>query len=316
MANQAPHFPASFLYQIIVDVNTNNPSNSPKYIKNIRRRQRDIYSSESEDENMSLTTSLDLEDDTDESLDHSLQDTSGQEESLAAEIESIEDDADDHKIEENPRKNILLTEKDLRNDAWLTDIEITEFLLRIREYFESQNTAYFGLNDPIVLAGLRIGNINMRAENFVEVLNSSRNHWVCVAGGLAFPNQDICLFDSMTRSSIDPQLGTTCSLIVVPTRLAKGNLIFRIQKVGKQRRSFCGYYALANAMAICLGLDPEQLIFDELQLREHFINIIHHNQPMSMFPYNLKKRVNNTNHKNLIFDLSRVELTDRQYYLD
>jgi len=264
---------------------------------------------------MSLKAESDREDDTESYV---LTETSASEGDFSEKSESSTEEVveNDKTPTDKTSVNMLLTEENLRNGAWLTDTMINEFLLRLKFYFDSQNTAYFGLDDPIALAALRINNENMRAENFVQIVNSSRNHWVCVAGGLDFIDQDICLFDSMTRSSIDRQLGTTCSLLVVPERLVKGNLIFKIQKVGKQRGSFCGYYALANAMALCIGLDPEGLIFDETQLREHFINIIYHNQQMSMFPYKLKARINKTAPKYLIFDLRDVELTDRQYFLD
>ncbi len=212
----------------------------------------------------------------------------------------------------NVRPAGFLTERQLRNDAWLTDIEIVAFLEKIKEYLEINNIEFQGLRDPTVLTALRTDNINMRHENFVEVLFSNNNHWVCVAAGLNIANEDICLFDSMSRNVIDVQLGTTCSLLTALPRLEKGHLIFRNQNVTKQRRHFCGYFALANAMALCLGLDPERIIFEENQLRNHFINIIFKNQTMAMFPYRFKQRVNNSTNKLLIFELANVEYTDRQ----
>jgi len=130
----------------------------------------------------------------------------------------------------------------------------------------------------------------MRQENFVEVLNSNNNHWVCVAAGLNIANEDIFLFDSMSRNVIDRQLGTTCSLLDVLPRLKKGHLIFRNQKVSRQRERFCGYFALANAIALCLGLDPERNVFDENQIQNHFIDKVYRNQPMAMFPHRVKKK--------------------------
>ncbi len=212
----------------------------------------------------------------------------------------------------NVRPAGFLTERQLRNDAWLTDIEIVAFLEKIKEYLEINNIEFQGLRDPTVLTALRTDNINMRHENFVEVLFSNNNHWVCVAAGLNIANEDICLFDSMSRNVIDVQLGTTCSLLTALPRLEKGHLIFRNQNVTKQRRHFCGYFALANAMALCLGLDPERIIFEENQLRNHFINIIFKNQTMAMFPYRFKQRVNNSTNKLLIFELANAEYTDRQ----
>ncbi len=205
-----------------------------------------------------------------------------------------------------PRPKGFLTEMQLRNDEWLSDQEIFAFLNKIKEYLNANNIRFQGLNDPTVLTALRTDNINMRQENFVEVLNSNNNHWVCVAAGLNIGNEDLCLFDSMPRREIDTELGTTCSLITTLPRLEKGHIIFRVQKVSKQRANFCGYFALANAMAICLGLDPETLIYDENQLRNHFISIIYHNQPVTMLSYTLKKKICKKTHKYLRFNLNDV----------
>ena len=82
-----------------------------------------------------------------------------------------------------------------------------------------------------------------------------------------------------------------------------------------QKANLCGYFSLANAMALCFGLDPEELIFAENAIRDHFINIMFYNQEMSMFPHSVKKKYK-TNHAHLRFDLKDVELTDRQNNLD
>ena len=94
----------------------------------------------------------------------------------------------------------------------------------MREAFTSENILFNGLNDPVYISGLRISNDHMRTENFVEVVISNDNHWVCITGsGEDSSNaQDISLFDSMRRLQIDKRLGTTCSLITVRSRLEKG----------------------------------------------------------------------------------------------
>jgi len=97
----------------------------------------------------------------------------------------------------------------------------------MKEYFYTNNIEFQGLRDPTVLTALRID--NMRQDNFVEVLLSNNNHWVCVAAGLNIANEDLCLLDSMSRRKIDSQLETTYSLISALTRLEKGHLIFKIQ---------------------------------------------------------------------------------------
>ena len=121
----------------------------------------------------------------------------------------------------------------------------------------------------------------------------------------------IGLFDSNRRSSIDVQLGTSCSLILERERLGKGYITFKLRKTQIQRQSLCGYFALANAMAFCNGLDPEMLIFNERELKEHFIQIIYHDKNISMFPYQVITKVI-TRHTIFRFYLKNVQLTERQ----
>ena len=78
--------------------------------------------------------------------------------------------------------------------------------------------------------------------------------------------------------------------------LEKGHIIFRSRKVQIQNRSYCGYFALANTMAICMNLDPEKISFDEEAIKKHFIDIMFHGKTFLMFHYSKKSRVNNTQH--------------------
>jgi len=119
---------------------------------------------------------------------------------------------------------------------------------------------------------------------------------------LPFDGHDLSLFDSMSRRSIDPQLGTLTSLICERSMLAKGYLTYRV---------FYGYFALANAMALCIGLNPEDLVFTETDLRDHFIRIMYHDAAISMFPYMEKPRLRQKANKYLRFDLKKVQLIEQ-----
>ncbi len=48
-------------------------------------------------------------------------------------------------------------------------------------------------------------------------------------------------------------------------------------------------FGLANATALCYGLDPETLVFDPKELIEHFIDIVYERKALSMFPYKTKR---------------------------
>ena len=51
----------------------------------------------------------------------------------------------------------------------------------------------------------------------------------------------------------------------------------------------CGYFSLANATALCYKLDPETMEFDENKIRQHYINIMFNNFPLTMFQFTQKK---------------------------
>lgn len=204
-------------------------------------------------------------------------------------------------MSKNDSISLTLSEQELRKDAWLTDREVYGFLLKLKEYLKSNQIKMNGLNDPAYLTGLLISKNHVRTEPFVEIICSNENHWVCVAVGLNQSNVDISLYDSLSRREIDAHLGSLCSLISVKERLQKGFLTFEVQNTQKQRKNYCGYYALACAMALCLGLDPEYLEFNENELREHFIGIMLKNKSMSMFPYRFKSRVYETMKPRLYF---------------
>ncbi len=309
-------YPGNHLNNVLVDINSNTIANSPEYLRN-RRRIKDIESSSDSDNDIS-SDSDHYSSENEEKKPDMVEGNSGKKKNIIKAKESSsgtnkktkEEKAGKKKKIESIPKNFL-PENQLRNNAWLTDIEIWGFLSKMRDYLNLNNILFSGLNDPIVLTSLRIDGENRRNDHFVEILNSGNNHWVTVAAGLPFDRQDVCLYDSMSRNSIDVQLGTLTSLICNRSRLEKGYLIYRLQHVQTQKRNLCGYFALANAMALSMGLDPEELIFDENSLKEHFINIMFHNQSMRMFPYKQKPKLRNKKHLHLRFDLKNVTLTER-----
>ena len=122
-------------------------------------------------------------------------------------------DLDEHLLMDPP----LLSKQALEEGAWLTDIEISCFLEKLKQHSTSNGIFVNGLHNPIELMSKKV--IPSRSESFVEILNSNQNHWVCVAAGICIEDEDVCLFDSMSRKSIDSQLGKTVADLVVTDRL-------------------------------------------------------------------------------------------------
>ena len=73
----------------------------------------------------------------------------------------------------------------------------------------------------------------------------------------------MCLLDSSSRVKIDQELGTAIAQVLPPDALKKGYIVFKLLKTQKQASCVCGYFALAFATALCFGLDPETLFFDQ-----------------------------------------------------
>ena len=166
----------------------------------------------------------------------------------------------------------------IRDGAWLSDIEINAFQVLLKEEFKNIN----GLEDPIIIQSANF--IFKSPLNFIRIMLSRFNHWICVAGGeFLSGTQDVCIFDSLNRTHVEFFLGETIKKMIKK----KSKILCRIPNTQKQQRQLCGHFALANATAILYGFNPEKLKFEESELVEHFINCIKQ-QKIKMFPFSLE----------------------------
>ena len=272
--------PARHLSKMLIDPLKNGNSHSPIWVKNYRKPSlMDNSSSDSDSYNSdtfvdetifkSENNSLEMIKNGSKIVEKNLKDGM----QLPKNIEII-------------NKDHMLNENSLLQGEFLTDREINVFLRKIALFNSTNNIQILGLSDPIESEYRRQNQIaNRFNQPFVEIFMSRRNHWVCVAGGMDTGDADIFLYDSMDRDTIDNQLGDMCSLILAPEILTKGYIIFDKKRTSRQKQNLCGYFALAHTMAICLGLNVENLAFDENEIRNHFIQIIYHEMEISMFPY-------------------------------
>jgi len=197
-----------------------------------------------------------------------------------------------------------LTVNQLLAGAWLTDTEINLFLELLRKEFKSRVN---GLEDPLMITHenymKKYFNTIKKADDFVRVMISNDNHWVCVAGGLQLDNEDVCLFDSSPRHGIDKILGKNIANVVSERVKSRGVIRVRLQNTQKQQECFCGYFALANATALCYGIDPERILFDEYEIRQHFIDCVYNGKKLSMFPFREKYDRSYEEHKLFLYRL-------------
>ena len=114
------------------------------------------------------------------------------------------------------------------------------------------------------------------------VLCNNFNHWVCIA---RFYQNEIILYDSLPRKEIDYLLGKTVSNI---SDIQGDTILFKQILTTTQKEELCGYFALANATALCYGIDPGTIEFDENEIRNHLISIFFNKKAISMFPFRKK----------------------------
>jgi hypothetical protein len=178
-------------------------------------------------------------------------------------------------------------------DEWLTDTMIEEYLKKLRKYLIEINREINGLEDPCIIFN-RPDKI-VKCDVFVRIFLSRNNHWICLVGQCQ-GKQDFYIYDSLERNEIDECLGNAIKKICPDKKKKKGYFSFKVFDIQMQKRQFCGYFSLAYATSICLGLSPENMIFDEERLRLHYLDIIFHNKPLSLFPYefnNFKEKKKN-----------------------
>ena len=169
-------------------------------------------------------------------------------------------------------------------------------MLKLKRAFGSQ----YGLEDPLLLRHFPEG--VSKKKQFIRVLHSNRDHWVVLTTFHSNPYNAI-LYDSYHRKSLDAELQFTIKNTLCLNENDERITIEWRKTQMQSGRWQCGYYACANAMALCLGMRPEDLVLNESILREHFINVIFYNKDLVMFPHTLKK----SNKKSTLFNISLKE---------
>ena len=114
---------------------------------------------------------------------------------------------------------------------------------------------------------------------FIQIINSSGCHWVTISS-VGCPKGHIQWFDSLHMQS-----STDTKRVIAYIILYKGDEItVDVCNVVKQAgASDCGFFALAYATAVCHGLDPTALCFDQRKLRQHVVDCIE-NKFVTPFP--------------------------------
>jgi hypothetical protein len=117
------------------------------------------------------------------------------------------------------------------------------------------------------------------------MMSLNNNHWVCVRGF----NRQLELYDSYERSSLDEVLAKNIKN-TINFQNYESPLKINVKSVQIQKTACCGFFAVAFAAALCEGLDPQLLLFDETEIKKHFIDILYGRKEYEMFPFKMNKK--------------------------
>ena len=173
--------------------------------------------------------------------------------------------------------------------SWLTDsiIDAAQKLLK-------EISPVPGLQS--VACGLTM-TFSVQPEEFVQILNTGRGHWVTVSTiGMAHPT--VCVYDSLYSSAGTKLEAQIASLI----QTEKPEIYLKFMDVPVQAgASDCGLYAIAYATALALGVQPEEFHFDQHAMKKHLCQCFE-KQKMQMFPLTRKRRLK----KSMVKSVQRV----------
>ena len=172
-------------------------------------------------------------------------------------------------------------ESELLNGKWLTDKHIAAASKLLSKQYPSQN----GLQDTLFLAEYYTWTAG--AADFVQIINLSRNHWVCVSN-INCPPGMVDVYDSILAYST----GSVALRKQVAAILKTQNRNFELRFVDVQRQSGggdCALFAIATAVSLCAGQDPHLASFDQNQMRSHLHRCFIAGK-LTSFPQSSRKR--------------------------
>ena len=149
------------------------------------------------------------------------------------------------------------------NGDWITDKHVSAMNTLLTAQFPTQQ----GLQDSLLLAWHC--RYESGASNFVQIINISRQHWVCASNVLSSPGV-VEVFDSMPKYSFDSSILKKHVATILKTS-------FDLHHIEVQRQigsDDCGLFAIAFAVDLCLGKDPHVMSYKQDHLRSHYIECV------------------------------------------
>lgn len=169
-----------------------------------------------------------------------------------------------------PRGIIETTCDPLIGNEWLKGSQITFWLLDLKGKYPHIQ----GLQDP----GLYVHDSFEPNYTglFVQVINVSQNHWICVSNYKCEPTH-LNIYDSMNTSFTQNKI-EGIKKILKKMRPGCASITVNVKQVQSQKNSDdCGLFSLAYSQLICNDQDPTQFEFFRQRLRPHFNECIQNN---------------------------------------
>ena len=125
------------------------------------------------------------------------------------------------------------------------------------------------------------------SDNFVQIINISRKHWVCVSN-ISSPSGTVNVYDSMPHISIN-NFSLKSQIAAI---LKTPDQEFQVRHIDVQRQNGingCALFAMAFATSLCWHQDPWTKIYLQSSLRGHFMDCCKTND-ISPFPSSNESR--------------------------
>ena len=111
-----------------------------------------------------------------------------------------------------------------------------------------------------------VRNFGVTSGEFVQILNTGSNHWVCVSSTGCLPGH-VVLYDSLYHDVI-------CQEVENQTNDLLGGRLAGLRYVSVQQQtngSDCSVFAFAIAICLAFGTDPSHVTFDIPRMRSHLV---------------------------------------------
>ena len=156
---------------------------------------------------------------------------------------------------------LLLSETDktiLQGQQWLTDRHVSAAQMILLKQFP----AIDGLQSPL------LGQTSTWAKmklNGVQILNENQNHWICVST-VDCPQGTINIYNSLYKTISKDTTKQVCALLHRETDAIS---LHAMDSQIQDGASDCGLFAIATATALCHGIPPSNVVWDQSVMRSH-----------------------------------------------